>query len=329
MDSDHFDTSESFSVRDHLYYPAAADGHSSEETLPLQPSEPPVQNDKLHVGNLSQEISMLGDPFSVMYVQLTFDDSVDLHKAFKKFGQISDIQLPYHTGPGGKPKGYAFVMFGNREVSTVLSRRPCLLLTSFVQQDAARAQVKMDGAILSKRIIKVDFAHQEKSNSFSKNRKPGKDAAQVTSLSMLKGSQHTRYFLPTSDFFFTHFGRSTQEQIALAEAKLRELSRSDPQQEGSSKSSRLHPSLPSKPPFGVAPPNSSRSSMTQKPKSTLPSLPLAAKPATPSSTPKTSTTSLPSASMASGSLSASARKVPKLTGIKIIKKAKDSNSKES
>jgi hypothetical protein len=57
-------------------------------------------------------------------------------------------------------------------------------------QDAARAQAKMDGAILSKRIIKVDFAHQEK---IFKTRKPAKDATQITTLSILKGSQHTRY----------------------------------------------------------------------------------------------------------------------------------------
>jgi hypothetical protein len=50
---------------------------------------------------------------------------VDLHKAFKRFGHITDVQLPYNTGPGGKPKGYAFVMFNNREVSkTILC--PCM-----------------------------------------------------------------------------------------------------------------------------------------------------------------------------------------------------------
>jgi hypothetical protein len=61
-------------------------------------------------------------------------------------------------------------------------------------QDAARAQGKMDSAILSKRIIKVDFAHQEKPNFVLKSRKPAKDAVQVTTLSMLKGTQHARYF---------------------------------------------------------------------------------------------------------------------------------------
>ncbi len=66
-----------------------------------------------------------------------------------------------------------------------VSRR--ILLTSF--------KVKMDGAILLKRIIKVDFAHHEKLNPVLKNRRSAKDATQVTTLSMLKGSQHTRYFL--------------------------------------------------------------------------------------------------------------------------------------
>src|SRR5260221_6148583 len=129
--------------------------------------------------------------------------------------------------------------------------------------------------------------------------------------------------------FFYFLCRSTREQIALAEAKLLELSRADPHQEGSSKSSSLfHPSLPCKPPpVGPAQPGSSRSS---NPKSTLPSLPLA----TPSKesklpntslsvVPKTSTTSLHSVVTASTSHSTSTKKASKLMGIKIIKKAKD------
>jgi hypothetical protein len=95
-------------------------------------------------------------------------------------------------------------MFNNSEVSrTILC--PCMAIARFfaMGQDAARAQVKMDGAILSKRIIKVDFAHQEKLNPILKNRRSAKDATQVTTLSMLKGTQHIRYFLATGNLFIT------------------------------------------------------------------------------------------------------------------------------
>ena len=57
-----------------------------------------------------------------MFSVISFPDHpfccrVDLHKAFKRYGQVSDIQLPYNTGLGGKPKGYAFVLYTNKEVS--------------------------------------------------------------------------------------------------------------------------------------------------------------------------------------------------------------------
>jgi len=122
MESNQLDTPELFSaarnpVNDHLHYPTAADEHSVERTLLVQATERPLHCDKIYVGNLPPDVSMLG-PLLLYKISLTnLLTRVDLHKVFKKFGQITDIQLPYNTGPGGKPKGYAFVMFNNSEVS--------------------------------------------------------------------------------------------------------------------------------------------------------------------------------------------------------------------
>jgi hypothetical protein len=68
MESNKFDTPVSFSaarnpIDDHLYYPAAADEHCPEETLPVQPTERLVQCDKLYVGNLPSEVSMSANLF--------------------------------------------------------------------------------------------------------------------------------------------------------------------------------------------------------------------------------------------------------------------------
>ncbi len=130
MESNLLDTPESFSAarnpfNNHLHYPTTADGHSVERTLPVQATERPLHCDKIYVGNLPHEVSMLGHLLLYKISLTNVLTRVDLHKAFKKFGQITDIQLPYNTGPGGKPKGYAFVMFNNSEVSrTTLC--PCM-----------------------------------------------------------------------------------------------------------------------------------------------------------------------------------------------------------
>ena len=132
MESDNLDAPElpSTTSIDHLYYPTPTDKLNAEEVPLLQAIERLVQPDKLYVGNLPPEISMLVVRLlNVMYPELMSNFRVDLHKAFKRFGHISDIQLPYNTGTGGKPKGYAFVMFNNKEVSKTIfspfmARRP-------------------------------------------------------------------------------------------------------------------------------------------------------------------------------------------------------------
>ena len=65
MESNRFDTPESFSatsnpINDHLSYPSAADEQSIEKILPV--SERPVHCDKIYVGNLPPEVSMLEKP---------------------------------------------------------------------------------------------------------------------------------------------------------------------------------------------------------------------------------------------------------------------------
>jgi hypothetical protein len=63
MESNKVDTPESLSaarnpINDHLHYPAAAD-HAIDKPLPVQASERPVHCDKLYVGNLPSDVSML------------------------------------------------------------------------------------------------------------------------------------------------------------------------------------------------------------------------------------------------------------------------------
>ncbi|KAF9524945.1 hypothetical protein CPB83DRAFT_909585 [Crepidotus variabilis] len=270
-------------VDDHLHYPSVLENVDiSTSSFVVEEKSRPVQTDKLYVGNLPLEISL-----------------VDLHKAFKRFGDITDIQLPYNTGPGGRPKGYAFVSFSRKE-------------------DATKAQIKMDGALLARRMIKVDFAHHEMKTTSSVRSKRLKDNTQVTTLSMLKGNQA---------------GRNTNEQIARAEAKLRELNRPDTPAGGLP---AHHASLPAKPPPTLT--SSMPGPRRQGSSGLLPTLPLAPMPKHPPSKAQTSPFSRPSETppplvrLSSGSSMAGAsftKKTSKLSGVKIVKKAKLTEGEKS
>lgn len=62
----------------------------------------PGKPDRLYVGNLSQTV-----------------DEYTLLQVFSKYGKITRLDVMYHkTGPQkGKPRGYAFVEFANKDVS--------------------------------------------------------------------------------------------------------------------------------------------------------------------------------------------------------------------
>lgn len=64
--------------------------------------------DRLYVGNLSQTV-----------------DEYTLLQVFGKYGKITRLDVMYHkTGPQkGKPRGYAFVEFSNKDVSYLFPYR--------------------------------------------------------------------------------------------------------------------------------------------------------------------------------------------------------------
>jgi hypothetical protein len=62
MEGNQLDIPESCSAttNHHLSFPAPADEHSTENIQPAQASERPLHCDKIYVGNLPPEVSMLG-----------------------------------------------------------------------------------------------------------------------------------------------------------------------------------------------------------------------------------------------------------------------------
>jgi len=129
----------------------------------------------------------------------------------------------------------------------------------------------------------------------------------------------------TPGFLNKHLRRNTQEQITLAEAKLRQLSNDKPSNHATTSHFSHHSSLPPKPPpaLPIRPnPGSSTPYITSSTsKSSLPSLPLPPQ----SKIPVVNSVVPPSVSQSSNSASSAsfAKKTPKLSGVKLIRKSKD------
>ncbi|KAJ3534818.1 hypothetical protein NM688_g7075 [Phlebia brevispora] len=206
----------------------------SKEALPPPPTLPrPLLKDRLYVGNLHPTV----DEFTLVQI-------------FSKYGNITKLDFLFHkSGPmKGKPRGYAFVEYGN-------------------QDDAAKALALANEKLLRGRKLVVTYAHQapldQASITTGRHRRAISEIGKPTTLSLLKSAAAGR-----SD--------GTDDKIAKMEAKLRQL-------EGSS-SMVGHPSLPPKPvTFGFnGPPDSGGLSGTRNRHSQgrnsipLPSLPLPA-----------------------------------------------------
>ncbi|KAI0765076.1 hypothetical protein C8Q74DRAFT_1285901 [Fomes fomentarius] len=190
----------------HLSYPTP-----SEPAAPVASSSTPAQTrlilkDRLYVGNLHPSV-----------------DEYTLLQVFSKFGKVSKLDFLFHkSGPlKGKPRGYAFVEYGNKE-------------------DAEKALRHAHDKLLRGRKLVVTYANQAPIDPAaggagvgSKNRRMMSDVGKPTTLSLLKS---------------TGTGRSnaTDAKIARMEAKLRQL-------EGAAATSSAvgslqpHPSLPAKP----------------------------------------------------------------------------------
>lgn len=128
-------------------------------------------------------------------------------------------------------------------------------------------------------------------------------------------------------FLNKHRRRNTQEQITLAEAKLRQLSSDKPSNRAATSPLSHHSSLPPKPPSALPiRPNSGSSTPYITPstsKSSLPSLPLPPQPKTSVVNSVVSSSAPPSSSALSAPFP---KKTPKLSGVRLIRKSKDGTS---
>ncbi|KAI0360790.1 hypothetical protein OH77DRAFT_1367008, partial [Trametes cingulata] len=138
--------------------------------------------DRLYVGNLHPTV-----------------DEYTLLQLFSKFGKISKLDFLFHkSGPlKGKPRGYAFVEYANRD-------------------DAEKALLHANDKLLRGRKLVVTYANQAPLEAAgvgafgAKSRRPVSDSGKPTTLSLLKSAGTGR-----SD--------ATDAKIAKMEAKLRQL----------------------------------------------------------------------------------------------------------
>ncbi|KAL0576486.1 hypothetical protein V5O48_005497 [Marasmius crinis-equi] len=212
---------------------------STHEILQLPSNTTPsssrqVLNDRLYVGNLHPTV-----------------DEYSLLQLFSKYGKITKLDFLFHkSGPlKGKPRGYAFIEYGNKD-------------------DAQRALASAHDKLFRGRKLVVTHAQQapsDTSSSSSRLRKSVMDSGRPTTLSLLKSgvtASHSKHHDPTSN------------KIAMMEAKLRQLEASkEVASESTTSSLPTHPSLPSKPPPTDPSAQPPRNPSNSKPPNTLPSHP--------------------------------------------------------
>ncbi|KAF9788284.1 hypothetical protein BJ322DRAFT_621405 [Thelephora terrestris] len=175
------------STNPHLTFPSEEQEPES-QTKPATPvpAQKQLLPDRLYVGNLHPSV----DEFALVQI-------------FSKFGKISHLDFLFHkTGMlRGKPRGYAFVQYANKD-------------------DAQRALSTANGKLVRGRKIVVTYAQQAPLENFhtssvgGKARKVVSDAGRPTALSLLKTGESSG-------------GRSdgTKNKIALMEAKLKQMAR--------------------------------------------------------------------------------------------------------
>jgi len=184
----------------------------SEETVPeASTSKAPAQSrqilqDRLYIGNLHPTV----DEYSLLQI-------------FSKFGKITKLDFLFHkTGLlKGKPRGYAFVEYGNKD-------------------DALKALGMAHNKLLRGRKLVVTFAQQapiDPGGGFSaygtngsRNRKVMTESGRPTTLSMIKSGLGKN--------------EGTRDKIAMMEAKLRQMEKSPHNPDAPRP---LHASLPPKP----------------------------------------------------------------------------------
>ncbi|ORX40583.1 hypothetical protein BD324DRAFT_611401 [Kockovaella imperatae] len=140
--------------------------------------------DRLFVGNLSPTV-----------------DEYTLIQVFSKYGKITKLDFMFHKSGvlKGKPRGYAFLEFSNKD-------------------DALRAMVKLHDRLLRGRKLVVTYANSAPINDLpliTKGRRPT-DAPKTTTLSLLKSNRRPQ---------------NAAAQIAAMEAKLATMAKTKPADE--------------------------------------------------------------------------------------------------
>ncbi|KAJ7185547.1 hypothetical protein C8R46DRAFT_1158289 [Mycena filopes] len=195
------------SLDDHLSYPTF-----SAEPLPeastSKVAQPPRQTlqDRLYIGNLHPTV----DEYSLLQI-------------FSKYGKVTKLDFLFHKAGllKGKPRGYAFVEYGNKD-------------------DALKALSTAHDKLLRGRRLVVTFAQQAPIDPggglvTSKHRKVMAESGRPTTLSMIKSGMGNR-------------NEGTRDKIAMMEAKLRQMEKSKPTANPQTPSSLpYHASLPPKP----------------------------------------------------------------------------------
>ncbi|KAF8979700.1 hypothetical protein BDQ17DRAFT_1167423, partial [Cyathus striatus] len=142
--------------------------------------------DRLYIGNLHPSV----DEYSLLQI-------------FSKFGKVTKLDFLFHRSGllKGKPRGYAFIEYGN-------------------QDDALKALTMAHDKLLRGRKIVVTYAQQAPLEhggmgmTGSKHKKGVIESGRPTTLSLLKTGMGNR-----------HDG--TQDKIAKMEAKLRQMERTN------------------------------------------------------------------------------------------------------
>jgi len=108
--------------------------------------------DRLYIGNLSPTV-----------------DEYTLIQIFQKYGKITKLDFMFHKSGvlKGKPRGFAFVEFSNRDVSggveLKFESRACWRLWGFFfdffPKDALKAMVKLHDRLLRGRKLVVTYAN--------------------------------------------------------------------------------------------------------------------------------------------------------------------------
>ncbi|KAJ7728420.1 hypothetical protein DFH07DRAFT_930517 [Mycena maculata] len=200
----------SVSLEDHLSYPTFSTEPEPEASTSKTPPKPrQTLQDRLYIGNLHPSV----DEYSLLQI-------------FSKFGKVTKLDFLFHkTGLlKGKPRGYAFVEYGNKD-------------------DALKALSAAHDKLLRGRRLIVTFAQQAPidlgASSYgslgAKHRKVMSESGRPTTLSMIKTGMGNR-------------NEGTRDKIAMMEAKLRQMERSKPTQNPDAPSTLpYHASLPAKP----------------------------------------------------------------------------------